>query len=535
MIIFHNANIYAPDHPGVTAVVIDHGRFLALGSDDDILDVFSPKAKVYNLNGKTIWPGLIDAHVHLRQLAEAELMTNCETATRQECLARVKNAADLLPENAWVRGHGWNQNQWKDGFGNARHLDHICGGRPAYLTAKSLHAAWANSTALHLAGIDAHTPDPPGGVIQRDAEGQPTGILFEAGAMSLIEAAIPKSSPSEIINKIKSLLPKLWKVGLVGVHDFDDFDTWLALQSIIQEGSTPLRVHKHIPFDHLDAFIQAGLRTGYGDQRLNLAGVKLFSDGALGPQTAAMHKPYEGTQDTGTLLMSENELVEIGSFAVDHGITLAVHAIGDQANHIVLNAFEKIRTYEEDHDLIHLPYRIEHVQIVDPVDLPRFAKLGVVASIQPVHAPSDMIMADHFLGARANNAYAYRAILDSGANYVLGSDAPVEPFNPFQGLHAAVTRRRLDGSPGNDGWNPAQRLSLDEALVGFSHAPAVLSGHRRHFGKITRDFSADFILLDEDPFKIDPQILGNIQPLATFIEGECRFNASEYPFGADPS
>lgn len=533
MIIFHNANIYSPDHPGATAIVIDRGRFLSVGSEDEILDGFSTNARVINLNGKTIWPGLIDAHIHLLQLAETISIVDCETATRQECLSRVKNAADLLPESAWVRGHGWNQNQWEDGFGTAYLLDSVCSGKPAYLTAKSLHAAWANRKALQLAGIDAHTPDPPGGIIQRDETGQPTGILFEAGAMNLVETVIPKSTPSENFAKIKALMPQLWKVGLVGVHDFDDFDCWLALSAIYQEESTQLRIHKSIPFDHLDAFIKAGLRTGFGDEGLNLGGVKLFSDGALGPQTAAMHTPYEGTTKTGTLLLTEDEIVEIGCMAVDHGIALAVHAIGDRANHVVLNAFERIRAYEEHHHLPHLPHRIEHVQIIDPEDLPRFAQLGIIASVQPVHAPSDMAMADRFLGLRAEHAYAYRSILDYGAAYVLGSDAPVEPYNPFQGLHAAVTRCRLDGSPGVDGWHPSQRLSLDEALVGFSHAPAMISGHGHRLGNISPGFEADFIILNEDPFKIDPQALGEIQPMATFISGICKFNGSDLPFDAE--
>jgi len=529
MILFYNANIYAPGHPDATALVIDHDRFLAVGTDAEILDVFSATSQVINLHGKTLWPGLIDAHLHLRQLAESVMMVDCETATRHECLLRVKNAAKQLPGNAWVRGHGWNQNQWNEGFGNAYLLDSVCGNKPAYLTAKSLHAAWANSQALRLAGIDAFTPDPPGGELQRDQEGRPTGILYEAGAMQLVEAVIPKPSLMEDSAKIKSLLPKLWEVGLIGVHDFDDFACWLALQAIRQEGSTPLRVHKHIPFDHLDDFIHAGLHTGYGDDQLSIGGVKLFSDGALGPQTAAMQEPYQGTQSVGTLLMSEEELVQIGIFATTHGVATAVHAIGDRANHIVLNAFERIRAYEEMHNLLHLPHRVEHVQIIDPEDLTRFKKLGIIASVQPIHAPSDMLMADRFLGERAQYAYAYRSILESGATIVLGSDAPVESFNPFYGLHAAVTRQRRDGTPGKEGWHPAQRLSLEEALKGFTQTPALISGHAKDLGKISPGFQADFILLNDDPFKINPQALANIQPLATFIAGECKFNAPGSP------
>lgn len=534
MIILHNANIYAPEHLGATALVIDQGRFLAVGAETEILDVFSAKSRVINLNRTTIWPGLIDAHVHLLQLAESVLMVDCETATRQECLSHIKAAADLLLEGTWVKGHGWNQNQWQDGFGTAQMLDSVCSGKPAYLTAKSLHAAWANSQALQMAGINAGTPDPPGGTIQRDEEGQPTGILFEAGAMQLVEAVIPKPSPMENLAKINSLIPELWKVGLVGVHDFDDFHCWLALQAIYQDGSTPLRIHKYMPFDHLDAFINAGVRTGFGDDRLNLGGVKLFSDGALGPQTAAMQKPYEGTQSTGALLMTEEELVEIGILAANHGISLAVHAIGDRANHIVLNALEQVRAYEIAHHLPHLTHRVEHVQIIDPADLARFAKSGIIASVQPIHVPSDMLMADRFLGSRSSYAYAYRSLLDSGAPVVLGSDAPVEPFNPFYGLHAAVTRRRLDGSPGRDGWHPSQRLTLKEALTGFTVTPAMISGQVSHLGKISPGYQADFILLKEDPYKIDPQELHKIKPLSTIIAGNSKYNAPDSPIDLEP-
>jgi len=526
MKIFHNANIYAPDHPNATAVVVDHAIFIALGTDEEILDRFSRQGQAYNLQGSTIWPGLTDAHVHLRLLAESRAMVDCETPSLHECLSRVKNAADLLPEGAWVRGHGWNQNQWMENFGTAHMLDTVCGGRPAYLTAKSLHAAWANSQALKLAGINQHTPDPPGGEIQRDIHGQPTGILFEAGAMSLVESVLPPATLEETITKIQSLMPELWKVGLVGVHDFDDFKCWLALQTLYQNGSFPLRVRKHIPLQNLDAFIEAGLYTGFGDDRLDLGGVKLFSDGALGPQTAAMIKPFEGSQSLGTLLLTAEDLYEVGKHAVEHRIALAVHAIGDRANHEVLNAFERLRSYEKSHHLPHYNHRIEHVQIIDPADLPRLAELDIIASVQPIHAPSDMIMADQNLASRSEHAYAYRSILDSGAPYVFGSDAPVEPVNPFFGIHAAVTRRRQDGTPGPHGWHPDQRVTLTEALSGFTHAPAVITGKASRSGKISPGFHADFILLEDDPFKLDPHELRKITPAATFIAGECKYQSA---------
>lgn len=524
MIVFHNAKLFSPQHPGATAFVIDHGCFLAIGSESEILDSFTHAQAIINLEGKTVLPGLTDAHVHLQHLAESMEMVNCETDSLQECLARIKAKAEDLPEGAWVRGHGWNQNRWDGVFGHKEQLDHVCKGHPAYLTAKSLHAAWANSEAMAAAGINSQTSDPPSGVIQKDDEGQPTGILLEAGAMKMIETVIPKPSITALTEKIKQLIPELWKCGLVGVHDFDGFDCWQALQTLHQERSLHLRVRKNIPYDHLEAFLNAGLRTDYGDDWLHLGSVKLFSDGALGPQTGAMLAPYEGTGERGTLLLSEGDIVEIGKQVIDNGVALTIHAIGDLANHVVLNAYEKLRTYEVKNNLQHLRHRIEHVQVIHADDLPRLAKLDIIASLQPVHAPSDMFIADQYLGARTKSAYAYRSLLDTGATCVFGSDAPVEPVNPFHGIHAAVTRRRSDGSPGPEGWHPEQRLSLKEALIGFSRTPAEIANRGSRLGRIEAGHQADFLLLEEDPFAIDPQSLWRIQPLATYISGKCVYN-----------
>lgn len=523
MEIYHNANIYAPGIKPAEALAVDRERILAIGSDAEILDSFSGADSIVNLDGRTIWPGLTDAHVHLQHLAESRTMVDCETKTLDECLRRVESAARTLPENAWVRGHGWNQNLWKEGFGSAAHLDQVCGGRPAYLTAKSLHAAWANTKALELAGINARTPDPPGGILQRDEQGQPTGILFENEAMALVESVITKPTLNELRAMIKALIPDLHRMGLIGVHDFDGLDCWEVLQSLHQVKALKLRVRKSIPFDHLDTFIETGFRTDHGDDWLNIGNLKLFSDGALGPKTGAMLAPYENSEELGTLLLTESEIVKIGLHAVNHGIALAIHAIGDRANRVVLDAFGKIRRYEEEHHLPHFQHRIEHVQVISPEDLPRLAELGIIASVQPVHAPSDMAMADRYLGLRSRYAYAYRTLKASGATLVFGSDAPVEPVNPFQGLHAAVTRQNLDGAPGDDGWHPEERLSLTEAIEGFSISPARISNRGGHLGRLTPGYLADFILLDRDPFAMEPMELASIKPKATFIAGKCVY------------
>ena len=523
MNIYYNANIYSPGMPKATAFAVSHGYFIALGSDENIKNLGLGTISKINLQGKTVWPGLTDAHVHLKLLAESMAMVDCETNTLKECLENVKARSDQLSENSWVRGHGWNHNRWIEGYGTAKLLDSVSGRKPAYLTAKSLHAGWANSQALKLAGIDDQTPDPPGGTIQRDQKGNPTGILLEAGAMSLVESIIPKQTLIEITDNIKSLFPELWKLGLVGLHDFDSFDCWQGLQQLYQTHELGCRVRKNIPFDHLDEFIKAGLRTNFGDDWLNIGSLKLFADGALGPQTAAMKETYVGGENIGKLLLSEENIYSIGKNAVNHGIALAVHAIGDRANKVVINALSRLRAYEEEKHLPQLPHRIEHVQIIDRDDLDRMQALNIIASVQPVHAPSDMDMADRFLGERSGNAYAYCSMVDSGVKILCGSDAPVEPVNPFYGLHAAVTRRRLDGSPGVDGWHPEQKISLEQALNAFSHSPAVISSRGNHLGKIGVGYKADFLILDNDPFNINPQEIAEIKPIATFVEGKCVY------------
>jgi hypothetical protein len=525
MKLLYNGQIYSPYHPNTTAMIIDHGHFIHLGTDETLSNLPLKFDQKINLDGKTVWPGLIDAHVHLLHLANSHSMIDCETKSQDACLERVRQAAKQVPEGAWVRGHGWNQNVWQQGYGNAQQLDQITEGRPAYLTAKSLHAAWVNSKALALAGINAETPNPPDGSIQRDGSGQPTGILFEAGGMRLIESIIPKPSNKVNVLKLKALLPECWRLGLIGVHDFDGMDCWQALQNLKQEGDLHFRVCKNVAFDDLEAFIKAGLRTGFGDDFLQIGQVKLFADGALGPQTAAMKQPYAGSQKVGTLLLQEAEIVKIGKYAVSHGLGLAIHAIGDLANHIVLNAFTKIRAYEAEHRLPHFNHRIEHVQILDPADLCRLAELDIVASVQPIHAPSDMTMAEQYLGERSIFAYAYQSLIESGAPYVLGSDAPVEPINPFQGIHAAVTRQNLAGQPGPKGWHPEQRLTLSQAVQGFTSRSAAIAHREASLGRILPGYKADFIILDQNPFNLPPAELHRIKPLATFIQGAPVFQS----------
>jgi predicted amidohydrolase YtcJ len=526
MLILHNARFHTldPHHPRVEAIAIQlapehHGRILALGSLHSLQHEF-PNANVNDLQGRVVLPGLTDAHVHFRQYSLGLNSVDCDTSTRAECLERVREAAAATSPGVWLRGHGWRQNGWPEGFGTAALLNEASPNNPVYLSAASMHAAWANHAALKAAGITAQTPDPSNGSIQRDADGQATGILFEA-AMQLVADAIPATSLEEDCTAMLAAQSKLWSYGLTGLHDFDRARSFRALQTLRQRGQLGLRVLKHIPVESLDQAIAVGLRSGFGDDLLRLGAVKVFADGALGPRTAAMFDPYEGEPENhGMLFVDSEQLLEWGQQAAQGGLGLTVHAIGDRAVHEVLNAFEQLRAYERAQGLPARRHRIEHVQITHPDDRARLGQLGLVASMQPSHATSDMLAAKKYWGRRVAHAYGWKTQLEAGAVLAFGSDAPVESPNPFLGLHAAVTRRLPDGNPGPQGWLPEQRLNLTEALAGFTSGPAYAAGMESKLSRLAPGCLADLIVLLEDPCEIDPHDLQHLRPIATMLGGE---------------
>lgn len=529
MHILHHAKIYTLDHdlPTASALAIDHGRLLALGSDQQILAEFGDDGDKTDLGGRVIIPGLIDAHIHLQHYAMSLRKVDCGTPSKRGCLQRVAERALQVPKGEWILGHGWNQNDWPEGFGNAADLDAVAPDHPVYLTAHSLHASWANSLALQRAGISAQCEDPPGGRIQRHAGGDPTGILFES-AMALVAEALPEPGPEALAQAIKSGQEELWRMGLTGVHDFDQQLCFQALQILHARGELKLRVTKSIPWEALSHAIETGLRTGFGDDFLRIGSVKAFADGALGPLTAAMIQPYQGEPaNRGMLMLDAEEIFEKGRQAVENGLSLAVHAIGDRANHEVLNAFTQLREFEDARLLESKPgaggrlrHRIEHVQIIHPDDIPRLARLGVTASMQPIHVTSDYPAAERYWGRRAAYSYAWRTLLDQGTLMAYGSDAPVESPNPFWGLHAAVTRHRRDGAPGPDGWYPEQKLTFEEALRGYTSGAAYAAGMENRLGRLAPNYYADLLVLETDPFTCEAEQLSEILPVATMVEGK---------------
>ena len=525
MKLIHNVRAYTLEStsPVASALVIEAGRVVAAGGDE-LLAAYE-HAEREDMGGRIILPGLTDAHIHLQEYALSLQILDCEGNSRQEILQKIAERVRETPPGEWVRGHGWNQNAWGGNWPTAAELDAVAPYNPVYLTAKSLHAAWVNSAALNLSGISVSTPDPVDGSLQRDAGGHPTGIVFEE-ALKLIEKAIPEPTPETLAKTFQTLIPILWSMGLTGVHDFDKRTCFMALQLLQTREELRLRVLKSIPWEYLSQAIELGLHSGFGDDFLRIGSVKLFSDGALGPHTGAMFDPYlDEPENRGILKLDGDAVFEYGRKAAASGLSLAVHAIGDRAVHEVLDGFARLRDFERVCGLPALRHRIEHVQTIHPEDAGRLAALGIIASMQPVHAPSDMLMADRLLGERAAFSYAWRTQLDSGARLAFGSDAPVENPNPFHGLHAAVTRRRADGSPGLDGWFPEQRLTVRSALEGFTSGPAYAAGKEDRLGRLSPGFLADLIVVETDPFTCDPAGLYAIKPVATMVAGEWVWQA----------
>jgi len=526
MKLLSNARIRTLDklNPEASAILLEGGRVLAAGTRQDLLSRGTGAIEEIDLGGRVIWPGLTDAHLHLQNYSLGLNKIDCETGSKAECLRRISERIQQAAPGEWILGHGWNQNSW-EGWPAAADLDVFSRQNPVYLTAKSLHAAWVNTAALHLAGIDRKTSDPPEGVIQRDQAGNATGVLLES-SMQLVSRRIPEPSLQEIEQAIENAQPGLWRFGLTGIHDFDRREAFAALQNLHARRRLKLRVNKNIPVDSLDHALELGLRSGFGDEWLWIGAIKAFMDGALGPRTAAMIHPYLGEPDNlGMLNLDGEELSEISLKAAAAGLSMSVHAIGDRAVHEVLNAFEHLRACERERSIPHLRHRIEHVQVVTPQDAPRLAALDVIASMQPLHATSDMLMADAYWGERSALAYGWRAQLDHGAHLAFGSDAPVESPNPFLGLHAAVTRQRADGSPSQEGWVPEQKISLQEALEAYTLGAAYAANAEDRLGKLAPGYAADLIVLDRDPFDCHPSEMLNLTPSATMIAGEWVWQA----------
>jgi len=528
MLILHNANIFLGGNPAkfCEAIAIHNQKIIAVGKNEDVLALANRHTEKKDLNGKSIFPGLTDSHIHLQHTGKSLTMVDCESGSMQKIYDRILTKTQETKPGNWIFGHGWNQNLWDGGFDEFNVLKNISNSHPILLTANSLHACWANQKALEIAGIDSNTSDPEGGVIGRNKDNSPNGLLFE-NAMELMYRAIPPLSQSELIPLLDQTQQALWKYGITSVHDFDGVDCFSALQQIDQDNNLKLRIVKSIPSSIFKSIIETGVKSGFGSDFLRLGSVKLFSDGALGPQTAAMIDRYENDPDNlGILLLTKEEIIEYGIKATKNGLSMAIHAIGDRANREVIDAFAKIRNFEISNNLPPLNHRIEHVQILSDQDLKRLADHKIIASMQPIHLISDMDTADRLWGTRSKNAYAFGTLQNNGTTLIFGSDSPVESFNPFIGIYAALTRQKLNGSPLH-GWYPSEKLKLFDIINAYTLNPAKVVNWDSNIGSVAKDKFADLIILPENPFEISPEKIKEMLPIATMVNGDWVFQSEE--------
>jgi len=530
--ILYNGNIITLDssQPRVSAVAISYGRIVALGDDDSIRSMANLNTVELNLGGKTVLPGLTDAHLHWEWTSKGlKAVDVFEIESKELALNRVKERADSTPDGEWITGWGWAQDLWDDrAFPTKEDLDAVAPNNPVALNAKSGHALWANSKALELGGITNSTTDPEGGQIYRDANGEATGILLEAPAMTMVSSNVPVPTIDQLADMMADAQQLALEYGLTMIHDFDNPSCLAALQVLRERGDLSIRFLKQINQSWLSAALDSGIRRNFGDDWIRIGNLKLFADGALGLKTALMFDPYEGEPDNyGIAVVDKEEMVEFVSRASANGLPSTVHAIGDKAVHDVLDVFEHVRGEEKERGEATSTrrHRIEHVQIIHPQDLDRLAQLDIIASMQPIHATSDMVTADRYWGERTQYAYNPRIQLDRGVKLAFGSDAPVEPFDPFLGIHAAITRQR-NGQP-EGGWHPSARLTLDETLIGFTQGPAYAAYMEDRLGKLAEGYLADLIVLDRDIYTVEPDEILDINVLGTMVDGEWRYRDFE--------
>jgi predicted amidohydrolase YtcJ len=535
--VLRNVRAYTMDarQPEAAALAWRGDRLIAVGAADDVAAAAGAGARVIDGGGRTVVPGLIDSHIHFMSYADYLLRVDLDGVPSLEtALERVAARTATASAGAWVRGRGWNNNLWSPTTFPTRHdLDRVTGDHPALLARKDGHSIWVNSAALALAGITRDTPDPPGGRIGRDAQGEPDGILYEGAAMESVYRLVPDESAAERRGAVLQALQNVTAAGLTGFHDCESPEAFAAFQELEAAGQLPLRVVMLLALPTLRESIAVGLRSGFGSTRLRVGPVKIFSDGSLGSQTAEMLAPFEGTTDNyGVGTISQPDLEAAILAASGAGIAVAVHAIGDAANRRVLDAFARARLVEsggvpppggadgDGYARYTLRHRIEHAQMVDPADWGRFRELGVIASMQPIHATSDMEAADRLWGARVGRGgYAWRSLQQAGARLAFGSDCPVETFDPLRGIHAAVTRQDKRNQPPG-GWYPEERLPVADAVRAYTLDAAYAGGTDHLLGSLTPGKLADLVLLDRDILASDPQTIPQTEVTATVVGGE---------------
>ncbi|MBK8167245.1 MAG: amidohydrolase [bacterium] len=512
--------------PAPTAVAVGGGHILYVGDEAGAKALAAPAARVIDVKGGTIIPGFIDSHAHLyglgKALAEIDLRG---TATVQDAVARVKEAAAVNPGRGWLEGRGWDQNDWPvKEYPHREMLDRVAGKRPVLLRRVDGHAAWASTAALALAGVTAATPDPAGGSILRDAQGEPTGVLID-NAVSLVTAAIPAPDEPEVRRRLRLAAEHCLRLGVTSVHDAGvSWERAQLMKELAAAGDLGVRVHAM--YDDEAATLAAALQAGpwtSDDGMLSLRAVKLYADGALGSRGALLLGDYSDQPGhRGLAVTNADHLRWVMRTLGGAGFQVCTHAIGDGGNRLVLDLYEEVLGELKPRDA---RWRVEHAQILDPADIPRFAKLGVIAAMQPVHCTSDMDWADERLGAeRLKGAYAWQSLLKTGAHLCYGTDFPVEKVEPLEGLYAARTRMHPDGTP-IGGWRPEEAVDARTALWLYTAGGAWAAFAEDQLGVVAPGYRADLVVLDGDPVGGEAKELLGMKVTATVVGGRLWMGA----------
>ncbi len=526
-LIITNARIYTVDEnrPVVDAMAIRDGRVVATGPQRGVMTMRGPNTQVLDLHGRTVIPGMIDAHVHLLNLGNS--LRNVDlvgTTSYDEVIARVVARAKETPAGTWILGRGWDQNDWGDTrFPTHEALSRAVPNHPVVLTRIDGHATLVNAAAMRAANVTAQTQDPSGGRFERAADGTPTGVLVDA-AMGVVNRQVPPLSKDQLKTAVQGAIAEMNRWGLTSVHDAGVGRNVIDVyEEVAREGRFNIRDYVMVANNDssINHYLARGPQSGLYDGRLWIKAIKISADGALGSRGAALIEPYsDDPRNTGLALVPAGRVRDVAVKALRAGFQVNVHAIGDRANRTVLNEFEEAlnQVPVADHR-----FRIEHAQIIHPDDVPRFAQLGVIPSMQASHQTSDMYWAVNRLGpTRVLGAYAWRSLLNTGVIIANGSDLPVERTNPLISFMASVSRQDARGWPAG-GWFPEQRMTRDEALKSMTIWAAYAGFMEKEVGSLAPGKLADFVILDQDIMRVPPELILSTNVVATYLGGRAVY------------
>ncbi len=528
-LIFINGKIWTVDKskPVAQAIAVLGDKIIAVGSNSEIKRYAGKNTEVVDLKGNLMLPGFIDDHTHFVSGGFQLMSVNLRDAkTPEEFARRIKEYAEKNP-NRWITGGDWDHELWGGELPRKEWIDRYTQNVPVFVTRYDGHMGLANSLALKLAGITRETPDPPGGLIVRDENGEPTGILKDE-AMSLVYKVIPEPTLEERINAIKLALEEAKKLGLTGIHDIGTTEDLRAYQELYKRGELTLRVYLRLPISQWEDLAKLGIEVPFGNDFIRIGSLKAFADGSLGSMTALFFEPYDenpNTRGLATDIVIDGRLEKWAIEADKAKLQLSIHAIGDSANSLVLTLFEKIIEKNPSWDR---RFRIEHAQHIHPKDFVRFKNLNVIASMQPYHAIDDGRWAEKRIGKeRCKTSYAFRTFLDAGVKLCFGSDWNVAPLSPILGIYAAVTRQTLDGKhPG--GWFPEQKISVEEAVECYTINNAYAEFAENEKGSITPGKFADLVVLSEDIFNIPGERIKDVKVLMTVVGGKIVYQSPDF-------